>query len=88
MPDWKPEVRRRLVGLNLSPPREAAIVEELAQHLGDCYAESLAGGATPAAAYQQTLAELSGSEWLSRELRRVERQILNLLCLERTKGAI
>jgi hypothetical protein len=30
MPDWKPEIRRRLAGLQLAPPREAAIVEETA----------------------------------------------------------
>jgi hypothetical protein len=45
MPDWKPEIRERLAGLRLAPTREAAIVEELAQHLDDCYAESLRGGA-------------------------------------------
>src|SRR5262249_58751724 len=55
--------------------REAAIVEELAQDLEDCYAELLAGGATEAEAYRQTLAELSGNELLARELRRVERQV-------------
>ena len=32
MPDWKPEIRRRLANLRLEPTREAAIVEELAQH--------------------------------------------------------
>jgi len=31
MPDWKPEIRRRLAHLQLPPTREAAIVEELAQ---------------------------------------------------------
>jgi putative ABC transport system permease protein len=75
MPDWNPQIRRRLAGLQLAPTRETAIVEELAQHLGDCYAELLAGGATPAEAYQQTLAALSGSELLTRELRRVERRV-------------
>ena len=75
MPDWKPEIRRRLASLKLEPTREAAIVEELAQHLEDCYAELLAGGATAAEAYRRTLAELSGSELLPRELRRVERQV-------------
>jgi hypothetical protein len=35
MPDWKPEIRRRLANLKLVPTREAAIVEELAQHLDD-----------------------------------------------------
>ncbi len=74
MPDWKPEIRRRLAGLKLEPAREAAIVEELAQYLDDCYAELLAEGATEEEAYQQTVAELSGSELLARELCRMERQ--------------
>src|SRR5438128_11586943 len=75
MPDWKPEIRRRLAGLELEPTREAAIVEELAQHLEDCHAELLAGGATEAEAERRTRAELSGNEMLQRELRRVERQV-------------
>src|SRR5215210_6453278 len=74
MPDWKPEIRWRLQGLQLAPTREAAIVEELAQHLDDCYAELLAGGATEAEAERRTRAELRGPELLARELRRVERQ--------------
>src|SRR5262245_56596569 len=74
MPDWKPEIRRRLAGLQLTPTREAAIVEELAQHLEECYAELLTSGATETEARRQTLAELSGSELLARELRRVEWQ--------------
>src|SRR6266536_1179692 len=73
MPDWKQEINERLASLNLEPTREAAIVEELAQYLDDHHAELLAGGATEAEAYQRTLAELSGSELLARELRRVER---------------
>ena len=60
--------------LQLAPTREAAIIEELAQDLEDCYAALLASGASEAEAFQQTLAELSGSEWLARELQRVERQ--------------
>ncbi len=75
MPDWKPGIRRRLARLQLAPTRENAIVEELAQHLEDCYAESLAAGATEAEAERHTRAELSGSEILARELRRVERQV-------------
>jgi macrolide transport system ATP-binding/permease protein len=75
MPLWQTEIRKRLDALQLSPTREAAIVEELAQHLDDYYAEVLAGGATEAEAYQRTLAELSGNELLARELRRVEQQI-------------
>src|SRR5262245_3213991 len=73
MPEWKQEVEQRLKPLQLAPAREAAIVEELAQYLEDCYEESLAGGATEAEAYQRTLAELSGSELLAGELCRVER---------------
>src|SRR5262245_45791080 len=75
MPDWKAEIRTRLVGLQLTPAREAAIVEELAQFLDDHYAELLSGGVTSAEAERQTRAELSGSELLARELRRAERRI-------------
>ena len=75
MPDWKAEIGERLVDLPLTPTREAAIVEELAQYLEDCYAESLAGGATEAEAYRQALTELSGSELLAHELRRAERHV-------------
>lgn len=74
MPDWRPEIKRRLAGLNLEPTREAAILEELSQDLDDCYAEFLASGATKAVASQLTLAELTDSQVLLRELRRIERQ--------------
>jgi putative ABC transport system permease protein len=74
VPEWKSEIRQRLAKLKLEPTREAAIIEELSQHLADCYAELLSSGATEAEAERQTLAELSGSEMLARELRLVERQ--------------
>src|SRR5215471_12127577 len=74
MPEWKQEIRQRLAGLKLEPAREATVIEELAQYLDDCYAELRSSGATEAEAYQRTLAELSGSELLARELRRVERK--------------
>src|SRR5262245_38597190 len=74
MPEWKNEIRARLQRLQLAPAREAAIVEELAQHLDDCYAELLADGAMPAEAERRARAELSGNELLARQLRRVERQ--------------
>jgi predicted permease len=73
MPDWKAEIRARLQRLRLAPAREAAIVEELAQHVQDCYEELLASGATEAEAERQAWSELSGRELLERELRRVER---------------
>ena len=75
MPEWKHEIRWRLASLKLAPMREAAIVEELSQHLDDHYEELLAGGATEAEAERQALAELSESEIFERELRRVERQV-------------
>jgi len=74
MSDWKLEIRTRLASLHLAPTREAAIIEELAQHLEDCYAELLAGGMTEAEAERRTLSELSESELLARELRRIERR--------------
>src|SRR5215510_11540700 len=73
MPEWKEEVRKRLASLKLEPAREAEIVEELSQHLADRYAESLTRGATPDEAHRAAIAELSESETLRRELRRVER---------------
>jgi predicted permease len=75
MPDWKQEINERLASLNLEHSREAAIVEELAQYLDDHHAELLAGGATEEEAERRTLAELSGSEKLERELRREKRQV-------------
>jgi hypothetical protein len=70
MPDWKAEVRQRLANAHLPLMREAALVEELAQDLADCYDALVASGASEAEAYQQTLAELDGGESLTRELRR------------------
>jgi hypothetical protein len=74
-PQWEPEISQRLTGLHLAATREAAIVEELAQYLDDHYAELLAGGASEAEAFRQTLTELSGSELLAHELRRAERKV-------------
>ena len=70
MADWKAEIRQRLISSHLPPAREAAVVEELAQDLADCYEALLAGGASEDEAYQQTLAELNGSELLTRKLQR------------------
>src|SRR5947209_19511929 len=75
MSEWKNEIRLRLASLKLEPTREAEIVEELAQHLEDRYSELLASGATDDEAARAALAELSESETLQRELRRVERAV-------------
>src|SRR5215470_8708502 len=76
MPDWKPEIRRRLARLQLAPTRENAIVEELAQHLDESYAELLACGMSAAEAQRQVLTDLNEDDLLERELRRVERRFL------------
>jgi putative ABC transport system permease protein len=73
MSKWKQEIRERVASLKLAPAREAEIIEELAQHLEDRYAELLSGDATPEEAYRAALAELSEDELLAHELRRVER---------------
>jgi putative ABC transport system permease protein len=75
VPDWKPEIRRRLARLQLAPTRENAIVEELAQHLDESYAELLACGVSEAEGQRQVLTELNENDLLARELRRVERQV-------------
>jgi predicted permease len=74
MPDWKPEIRGRLARLQLAPTRENAIVEELAQHLDESYAELLACGMSEAEAQRQVLTDLNEDDLLARELRRVEQQ--------------
>lgn len=91
MPKWKQEIRKRLAGLKLHPTREAEIVEELAQHLEDRYAELRAGGATEEEGSRVALAELSDSELLAAELRRVERLVkidADVLGANRSKNMI
>jgi putative ABC transport system permease protein len=74
MPDWKEEIKWRVSGLSLEPAREAEIVEELSQHLENCYAESLARGVAPEEAGRAALSELGASGLLALELKRIERQ--------------
>ncbi len=75
MPEWKEEISQRLAGLGLAPTREAEIVEELAQHLDDLYAELTASGASNEEASQRALRELSARKLLAKELARVEQQV-------------
>ena len=58
MPDWSNEIRERLAGLKVDPAREQSIVEEIAQHLDDRYAELLAQGSAPETALRSALDEL------------------------------
>jgi predicted permease len=60
MPEWSEEIRARLAGLNVEPAREESVVEEIAQHLDDRYAELVAAGASPEDARRDVLEELAG----------------------------
>src|SRR5260370_16079678 len=71
MPDWPSEVRKLVEGLGLPPALEAAIVDELAQHLSDRYEELLVGGAGAERAYRSVIEEGSGGG-LGRELKSLE----------------
>ena len=72
MPDFKIDIRARLAELDLSPVREAEIVEELSQHLEDEYERALSCGASEDEARQQALEQLNTPDLLRRELNHVE----------------
>jgi putative ABC transport system permease protein len=72
MPEWKPEILRRLTPLRLSPAREEEIAEEIAQHLDDRYQELLAAGHLADSAFRAALDELKGEDLLARNLSPVE----------------
>jgi putative ABC transport system permease protein len=72
---WKQEIRNRLAHLKLEPTREAEIIEELSQHLEDRFVELLISGSTEEDARAAVMAELSQTDLLARELRRVEREV-------------
>ncbi|HEY2363267.1 MAG TPA: ABC transporter permease [Candidatus Angelobacter sp.] len=74
MPDFKEEVRLRLSRLSLEPTREAAIAEELAQHMEQRFEELVTGGLSPNSAREAVLKELSEGSRLERDLLRVEKQ--------------
>jgi putative ABC transport system permease protein len=69
MPDWKQPVRDRLRRLNLSPAREADIVEELAGDLEERYRDLLAGAVPAAQAERLVLEELETGDALADRLR-------------------
>ena len=70
MPDFRVEIRARLAELQLSPVREAEIVEELSQHLEQEYERALSCGASDDEARRQVLEQLNASDLLGRELKR------------------
>ena len=75
MPDFKAEIGARLSELQLSPAREAEIVEELSQHLEQEYERAVSGGASEEEARKKVLEELSTRDLLRRELKNVEHRV-------------
>jgi putative ABC transport system permease protein len=70
MPEWRAEILRRLAASpRLDPAREAEIVEELSQHLDECYEEHRRGGAGDAEARRLAVDELLEPEALANALR-------------------
>ena len=72
MPDFRAEVRRRLAKWNLSPTREAEIVEELSQHLEEQYEDALGRGASEDEARRAALRDLELPDSLGRAMKYVE----------------
>lgn len=64
MPDWRALIRGRLAGSGLDPTTEIDVIEELAQHVEDCYDELRRGGVAEADAEIRSLAELDGHDLL------------------------
>ena len=76
MPDWKSEIKARLVDLQIESAREAAIIDELSQHLDDQYNELLSEGFTSSEAARLALADLTEGNQLVRRLRHIERSVV------------
>jgi predicted permease len=68
MPDWNGEIRRRLSAARLPPEREAAVVDEVAQHLENRYQSLLASGQPAVEAERRAWRELEGDDVLGRLL--------------------
>ena len=72
--DWHVLLRERLGEITGDAPRDAEIVEELAQHLASRFDELRGAGASEDDATGQLIAELQGNTELARAIRRAERQ--------------
>jgi putative ABC transport system permease protein len=71
--DWKTLVRSRIAPLQVDAARAADIVDELALHVAEHYADLVAAGLPPEEALDRALAPLTGPERISRELARADR---------------
>ncbi len=72
MPDFEPEIRQSLAGLDLPPERESEIVEELSQDLEERFERALAQGASEEEAKQFALEELTQPDSLGTQLKRAK----------------
>jgi predicted permease len=73
MVDWKAVVRSRLSSLRLTAAAEAALADEIAQHLDDQYREMRGSGASHDVAHRETMQELEDIYELHAGLDRSER---------------
>src|SRR5262245_20435303 len=73
MPEWTSLVRARLGPMPVDPAREADIVEELAQHAAEHYAELVAGGMPQRDAVAAALAPLDDPARVAAEIARADR---------------
>ena len=75
MPDssWSEHLHARLASLSLSPAREAEIIDELSQHLDECYEELRAGGASDLEARRVVIEELLDRDALAEQMRSLRR---------------
>ncbi len=73
MPDWHALVRTRLGTLPLDPVRAADIVDELAQHVAQHYADLIGSGLAPEPAVREALAPLDDPSRLAIEIARADR---------------
>jgi putative ABC transport system permease protein len=73
MPDWKSLVRTRVGALQLDPARAADIVDELAQHVAQHYAELTSSGMDQADAMREALAPLDDPAGVAAEIARADR---------------
>ena len=73
MPDWNALVRARLGPVPVDPAREADIVDELAQHASEHYADLTAAGMSEPEAVRAALAPLDDPERVAAEIARADR---------------
>jgi putative ABC transport system permease protein len=73
MHDWKALVRERLDPLRVDPARAGDIVDELAQHVADDYAELIASGVPEAEAVKRALAPLADRAHVAEDIASADR---------------